>query len=216
MKNDRVILENLYMEMAYGLSGTGESITKEELIEHILALDKMKRGVMNVSFTAVTDARPKKTGFPYKNLYKIKQVQGQIGYDYGSSVNKQRQREGNEETFIPEPSRSVRDYLSPSIGITFRDNYVIRYKPKLISNPSYFFAETHNGEIKEVSKDEIKQFLKEYKPSERQEVEKTVGHLDYGIDGIVGIKIDGKDHIIEDADPIKKHIFELAQDRMKV
>jgi hypothetical protein len=216
MNKDKLILENLYMEMAYGLSGTGEAITKQELIEHIIALDKMKRGTMNVSFTAVTDARPKKTGFLYKNLYKIKQVQGQIGYNYGSSVNKQRQREGNEEIFIPEPSRSVRDYISTSIGITFRDNYVIRYKPKLTSNPDYFFAETHNGEIVEVGEEKIKDFLPKNKPSERQGVEKTVEHRDYGIDGIMGIKIEGKDHIIEDADPIKKHIFELAKERLKI
>jgi hypothetical protein len=215
MNKDQIILESIYMEMAYGLSGTGEAITKKELVEHILALDKMKRGVMNVSFTAVTIPQFRKTGFPYKNLYKIKQVQGQIGYDYGSSVNKQREREGNEEIFIPQPSKSVRDYLSPSIGITFRGNYVIRYKPKLISNPSYFFAETRDGEIKEVDKEEVRPFIPEYKPSGIQGVEKTVSHLDYGIDGIVGIKIEGKDHIIEDADPIKKHIFELAQDRMK-
>jgi hypothetical protein len=213
---DQLILENLYLEMAYGLSGTGESITKKELIEHIIALDGMGRGAMNVSFTSIVTPKFRKTGFPHKNLFKLKQVQGIIGDDYEAGVNRQREKEGVEGEFKALPSTTVKEYISSSIGITFRDNYVILYKPKLLSNPSYFFIQTNIGKIQEVPKEQIQQYLQEYKPSGRQEVDKAVHRLTYGIDSLVGIKIEGKDHIIEDADPIKKHIFELAQDRLKI
>jgi hypothetical protein len=219
MKYDNSILENIYLnvlkEMAFGLSGSGESLTIKELIDYIINLNNDKRGTMNISFTSIIIPKFRKTNFPYKNLYKVKQVQGQIGTDYEKSVNRQREKEGVEGEFKAEPSRVIKERISQSVGITFQNNYVLIYRPKLITEPSYFFVEDQNGEVKEVPKKEIETFLPSYKPSERQEVEKTIDYLTYKFDNIIGMKIDGKDHTILDVDPIKKQIYEMVKDRLK-
>lgn len=219
MKYDNSILENIYLnvlkEMAFGLSGSGESLTTQELINYIINLNNDKRGTMNISFTSIIIPKFRKTNFPYKNLYKVKQVQGQTGTDYEKGVNRQREKEGVEGEFKAEPSRVIKERISQSVGLTFQNNYVLIYRPKLITEPSYFFAEDQNGEIKEVPKREIENFLYSYKPSERQNVEKSVDYLTYGFNNIIGMKIDGKDHDIIDIDSTKKKIYEMVKDRLK-
>lgn len=216
MNRDQIILEGIYMEMAYGLSGSGEDLTTQELMDHIIALDKMKRGAMNVSFTAITVPQYRKTGFPYSNLYKVKQVQGQIGDDYGAGVQRIRDREGVEGDFKPLPSSAVKEYLSPSVGISFQNNPVLIYTPKLVSNPSYFFTRLSNGTIEELDKNEVKPFLRDYKPSERQGTDDKKHRINYKFDGIAGMKIEGKDYKVIDNEPLKQEIFDMVRERLKV
>jgi hypothetical protein len=41
MNKDQIVLEGIYMEMAYGLSGTGEAITKKELSLRKIAIENL-------------------------------------------------------------------------------------------------------------------------------------------------------------------------------
>lgn len=219
MKKFDILTSKILREMAYGLGGSGEQLSKDELIKYIMELDKIGRGTMNISFTSITIPKFRKTGFPYKNLYKVKQTTGKIGTDYQAGVNRQREKEGVEGEFKAQSSSVIKERLSPSVGITFKGNAVLIYKPASdasnTSNQSFYFAETQDGQIQEVEKETIKPFLPSYVPPQSQGVEKTITYLTYSFSNIIGMKIEGKDHAITDIDPIKRQIFEMVQDRLK-
>ena len=219
MKKFDILTNKILREMAYGLGGSGEQLTRDELINYVIELDKLGRGTMNISFTSITVPKFKKTGFPYKNLYKVKQTTGKIGTDYQAGVNRQREKEGVEGEFKSQSSSVIKERVSPSVGISFKGNPLLIYKPASdpsnTSNQSYYFAETQDGQIQEVGKDVVKPFLYPYTPSAAQGVEKTVTYLTYAFSNIIGMKIEGKDHAVSDIDPIKKQIFEMVQDRLK-
>jgi hypothetical protein len=215
MKKFDILANKILREMAYGLGGSGQELTKDELIKYVIELDKIGRGVMPVSFTSVTVPTYRKTGFPYKTLFKVGQTSGMIGTDYESNVNKQREREGVEGEFVAQANKNIRERLSPSVGITTKGLPVLVYRPTNKPLPSFWFVETQDGQIQEVEKEQIKPFLPAPSPSMSQGVEKTIDYRTYGFDKIVGISIDGKEHIVSDVNPIAKQIFEKVKDRLR-
>ena len=215
MKKFKTLVEKIISEMAFGI-GKYKEIPLQELIDHIISFDNAGQGVnkaSKASFTVVTVPQYRKTGFPYKKLYKLGQTEVLIRTDYESNVNAQREREGKEADFKAGKASGMKERISKSVAVTTKDLPVLVYRPEK-SRPSFWFVETNTGEIQEVPKEEIASFL--YVPSgnSNQGLESEISYRTIGFDKIIGMSFQGEEFMVSDADPIKKQIFNMAQDKL--
>jgi hypothetical protein len=148
-----------------------------------------QKGATPVSFQSVTDARLRKTGNPLPMpVLKISEVNGFIGYNYETSVNNQRVREGGERDFEAE-DRKWGTRIHPCVVEHKGEFYITVKVERSIAPPRYFDAEGSERETVEV-----KPFLPP-KGETRQEVEKEVIHREYKVTSIRNIRWGG--HRIE-------------------
>jgi hypothetical protein len=68
-----------------------KTITHQELIQRIM--EREKRGACFVSLLTETDPKMRKTGNPHLGTIKVTEINGSIGADYESCVNRQQARE---------------------------------------------------------------------------------------------------------------------------
>lgn len=204
---------NSLTEMAYGL-GNFEPITSQQLLDLIMDFDAAKLGARPISFTSVTNPVYRKTGFPYTKLYKVGQTAGMVGFDYEANVNAQREREGKPADFVKQEISRVKEWLSPSIGVTNTGLTVIKYRP-LNPQPSYWVVQENSGNLKEISGDEAKKYMSSYSGASSQGVDNAIAYRLYGIDKIVAVSFQKKEYIVIDADPERVKVFELVQDKLK-
>lgn len=207
------LVESLLNDMAYGL-GNYTPITQQEFIDLIIDFDNSKIGAKPISFTSVTEPLYKKTGFPYQKLFKVGQTAGMIGTDYGANVNAQRGREDKEQDFKAQASKTIKEYLSHSVAVTHKGNVVLRYRP-LNPQPSYFIAQTNEGQFEEVSPEEAKKYLYPVAPAINQGLDKQIDHRTYGFDKMVATAFQGKEYLISDIDPLRKSVFDIVKDKLK-
>ena len=200
-------------EMAYGL-GDFEPITTQQLLELIMQFDADKLGMRPISFTSVTNPVYRKTGFPYAKLYKVGQTAGMLGFDYEANVNAQREREGKEADFVKQNTSKVKEWLSPSIGITNTGLTVIQYRP-LNPQPSYWVVEERNGQLKQITNEEAATFMSPSTGVSSQGVDNVVAYRLYGIDKIVAVSFLKKEYVVVDADPERVKVFQLVQQQLK-
>lgn len=186
--------------------------TTEQFLSFIVNYDNSGIGARPISFTSVTSPVYRKKGFPYAKLYKVGQTAGMLGTDYEANVNAQREREGKIADFIVQNNNKMKEWLSRSVGITNKDNTVIRYRP-LNNKPSYWVVETEEGELKEVNFSEIKPYLYEYNGSS-QGLDDQIEFRLYGIDKIISFAFEGNEGIIEDADVTRIKVFELVKHKL--
>lgn len=195
----------------YGLTNTMQTTT-EQFLSFIVNYDNSGIGARPISFTSVTSPVYRKKGFPYAKLYKVGQTAGMLGTDYEANVNAQREREGKVADFISQTNNKMKQWLSRSVGITNKDNTVIRYRP-LNNKPSFWVVETEEGELKEVDFSEIKPYLYEYNGN-TQGLEEQVEFRLYGVDKIIAFAFEGNEDIIEDADETRVKVFQLVEHKL--
>lgn len=195
----------------YGLTNTMQTTT-EQFLSFIVNYDNSGIGARPISFTSVTSPVYRKKGFPYAKLYKVGQTAGMLGTDYEANVNAQREREGKVADFISQTNNKMKQWLSRSVGITNKDNTVIRYRP-LNNKPSFWVVETEEGELKEVDFSEIKPYLYEYNGN-TQGLEEQVEFRLYGVDKIIAFAFEGNEGIIEDADETRVKVFQLVEHKL--
>lgn len=195
----------------YGLTNTMQTTT-EQFLSFIVNYDNSGIGARPISFTSVTSPVYRKKGFPYAKLYKVGQTAGMLGTDYEANVNAQREREGKVADFISQTNNKMKEWLSRSVGITNKDNTVIRYRP-LNNKPSFWVVETEEGELKEVDFSEIKPYLYEYNGN-TQGLEEQVEFRLYGVDKIIAFAFEGNEDIIEDADETRVKVFQLVEHKL--
>lgn len=216
MKIDNQII-TLY-EMVYGIGLGAKKISINELIELIKKDDKENPDSTFISFTAIVDTnalkkdRETKEPNPYFSIYKVTQTYGWLRTNYEDNVNLQRKREGKEPDFKAEESKTIKERISKSIGITTQGNIVLIYRPAYKKEPIYVGIKNGNFEILDYEK--IKNFLKIPSIPEKQGLEKPVEFLTYKFINIVGFKINKQEYLISDIDNIRKKIFELVQDKL--
>lgn len=197
--------------MPYGLTNSMQTTT-EQFLSFIVSYDNSGIGARPISFTSVTNPTHRKKGFPYAKLYKVGQTNGMLGTDYEANVNAQREREGKVADFIAQTNNKMKEWLSRSVGITNKDNTVIRYRP-LSSKQSYWVVETEEGELKEVDFNEIKPYLYEYSGNS-QGLDEQVEFRLYGVDKIIAFTFEGNEGLIEDADETRKKVFKLVEHKL--
>jgi hypothetical protein len=197
--------------MPYGLTNSTQ-VTTEQFLSYIVNYDNSGIGARPISFTSVTNPAHRKKGFPYSKLYKVGQTSGMLGTDYESNVNAQREREGKTADFEAQANNKMKAWLSRSVGVTNKDNTVIRYRP-LNNKPSYWFVQTEDGDVKEINFEEVKPFLYEYNGNS-QGLDEQIEFRLYGVDKIIAFTFEGNEGIISDVDDIRKKIFEIAVNKL--
>ena len=195
----------------YGLTNAMQTTT-EQFLSFIVNYDNSGIGARPISFTSVTSPVYRKKGFPYAKLYKVGQTAGMLGTNYEANVNAQREREGKVADFISQTNNKIKQWLSRSVGVTNKDNTVIRYRP-LNNKLSFWVVETEEGELKEVDFSEIKPYLYEYNGN-TQGLEEQVEFRLYGVDKIIAFAFEGNEGIIEDADKTRVKVFQLVEHKL--
>lgn len=194
--------------MSFGLKAF-TPIHSQTLIEDIVAFDDAKIGARPISLTTVTTPAFRKTGFDYDNLYKISQSNGIIGFDYEANVNAQRLREGKEADFVAENNKRVKNWLSRSVGITNKDNTVLRFR--LLHNFKTIFVVEKDGKLLRAEPDFLKPYLYEY-TGNTQGVDAAIQYRMIGFDKIIAACFNGQSKLVIDLDPALTKVFKAFID----
>lgn len=220
MKNrDTLVLESLYEriinkplnEMAFGLGSGGVSMSIKDIMDLIIEKDgEGGNRVIPISFTSVTVPKVRKTGFPYASLYKITQTVAELT-DYEKAVNRDLQKQGAEGDFKAQSSSVVGERLSRSVGISKRGLPLLMLNQTQIEkSTSLFVVREQSGELHYIDKEEAKAYLVGSAPSAT-----AVQWRTYGIDKLVGLRVDGKEIVNSEIDSDKVQVFDFVRDRLK-
>jgi hypothetical protein len=155
-----------------------------------------------VSFRTVTTPRMRKTvngrGTPYNEYHdedgnctvrKVSEVRGLVNFVYANSVNNQREREGVEPDFEPEPRRwGSRVDGTPLVRHVKNGEERFYLEVKVESATSTYYDENWN----EIDREEIEEYLYSSSGSSRQGVEDRVILRDYRLENVDEITMFGE------------------------
>lgn len=214
---------NLYTEMAYGIADNPVNqnvITLEQLVEIIKSLEADQKGTNFFGISQVTKKTTKKAPeYPFvlpglKNgktyFATVAQVNGQIGFNYGNAVNKQRDAEGKAADFVAKAS-----IYSPVEGSTAFEQLdgqlYLRYKPISTAKsfaPKYLKATNPQAtQFEMVDKAEVDQYVTPNNTAMYQGVNTAVEIRKISVSSIAAIKIGGREYMISNLDPMRKVIY---------
>lgn len=182
------------METIIGVPFTVESegdrvreITPMQLVEMLLLV----KGAQPISFWSVTDARLNKRGNPHPMpVKKLSHVNGFVGFDYESVVNRQRVREDKEGDFESE-ERSWGTKLTNYL-VEHKGTYYLAVKVERSLHPARYF----DAEGNELTKEQVSPFFGARKDLGRQGVEKEVIYRNYTVGNIRHIRMNGVNYNI--------------------
>lgn len=210
------------LEMSYGVAGAGETqfkLTQKQLIEMLFELEQQSSGVKFMSITQIGQANSRKAPVPEITLpglkvnkvsfAKVSQINIEVGSSYTDKVNRSLEKSGEVGNFVAQPSRydSVEGvkYLRQKDG-----QYYIQYHPVSLRKgfqPIYVQANVENpispADFKVVNTADISQYL-------RSAPESIVPTRIVSISSIAAIKINKRDYVITDLDPIRKNIWQAS------
>jgi len=213
MKNDRVILENLYMEMAYGFAEGSKPMDIKGMMDFVIQADKEKPNTtIPFSFTSITLPRKYEKQFPHKQLYKVTQTNGELG-EYQKEVNRQLTQRGEEGNFEAGASNTVGEYLSRSVGISKKGLPLLMFNSNLVKNTvSFFVIRDNQGNLKEIDKEEAKQYMY---PSSGGKFDTNVKWRTYGFDKIVGLRVNKQEMINTDIGDDQMEVFDFIGHKLR-
>ncbi len=162
-----------------------QTITTDELADRL----RKQTGTTFATLTTRTDARLKKTGNPHGQVFKVSRVNVCIGHVYENSVNNQRQREGNGETFTAQ-ARQWGEHAGGAI-VEHRGKVYLRCKVERSIMHRY---EDTQGHL--IDPDAIRPFMPAKRQAATQGVEKEIIERSYYLDSIMMIAIDGQTFIV--------------------
>lgn len=149
-------------------------------------------GAHPVSITTITDAKAKKTDNPYGTILKLSRVNGFIGANYATAVNRQRMREGSLPFFEAE-ERTWGTRINPYL-VEHKGEYYLTLKvERALQKPMYMYQ---NQGLKLIDEKKIRKFLPEKRKAENQGLEKDVIVRDYKLSSIVTITVNKKTYKI--------------------
>lgn len=212
-RSDSIILENLYVEMAYGFSEGSRPMNISQIMDFVIQNDK-KRGNKTepFSFTSITNPAVYKKTFPYKNLYKVTQTTGELG-EYQKEVNRQLVQRGEEGNFEAGAARTIKQIISPSVAITTRDNPVLRFNSNFVKNTvSLYVLRDNDGSLREISKEEAQKYMR---PSSGGKFDTNVKWRTYGFDKMVGLRIGGTEIVNTEIDEDKMEVFDFGGHQLR-
>ena len=147
-------------------------MTRQELLDF---LANWSYGAQAVTVVAETPQASKmnkagKTAFP--NLKKHSVTNGMIGYDYSSSVNRQREREGKEKDFYSLPLWNGRgERVSKALArLKGKEQYYLTLKVEKVISSYFFDADT----MRQIDKNELNGMFYAKSSSSRQGVDKVI------------------------------------------
>lgn len=143
-----------------------------------------------ISFSALVDARARKTGNPFGEIRKISRVQAFTGFDYENSVNRQLDREGKTQLEFTAKERSWGQRISPALVEKDGKLYLVA-KIQRADKPVYLHK-SKQGFWKVISKELIAAFLPAFKPATNQGTEKEIVYRNYSLENIVSLSMNGE------------------------
>jgi len=174
------------------------SLTHSELVA---LLDGIK-GTAIVGLTALTDAKARKTGNPFGQIFKQVRAVGFVGAEYGKAVNREAKRQGTTQSFVAN-SLPWGTWLVPFKVITHNGEYYLR-------------TQTTPGQRRKVAakvlcyrdargmylpRETVKPFLPIAKESTRQQtetgIEETVWVRTYAFKSLQSVRIAGRTYNIK-------------------
>jgi hypothetical protein len=225
---DRELLQEQYQKILEGQFGTGgQAVTKAELVNIIKDAEAQHKGTNFFSVTQVTKETTNKADSPSFTLpglksgktyfAKVTRVNIQVGYDYASSVNKQREREGKEGDFVSKPSPYT-PMPDSNVLVTKGDQIYARYRPIQTSatvKPVYVKAKNETPssaqDFEIVSKQDVEKFKgASVKAGQYQGLDVGVEVRTISLDSVVSANIAGKSYTVSDLDPLRKAIFDVV------
>lgn len=204
------LAKQILTEMAFGLGAGGVNMSIKEIMDLIVEKDQEGGNrIIPISFTSVTIPKVRKTGFPFVNLYKVTQTVSELT-EYEKTVNRELEKQGAEGDFKAQASNVVGERLSRSVAISKRGLPLLMFNQTQIKqSTSLFVARESSGELHYVDKEEAKTYLIGSAPST------PLQWRTYGIDKLVGLRIDGKEIVNSEIDSDKLEVFEFVKDKLK-
>lgn len=166
-----------------------KQVTETELTMILLGL----KGAQPVTFTAVVDARCRKTGNPYEEVRKFSCVNGFTGHDYEKSVNRQLIREEKTPDFEAQERRWGENING--IVVEKDGKFYMRVKPQRSKKPIYIARRPGQPFIR-VEKSKIEEWLPKVYPAQNQGTDKEILHRDYMISNLRTVSIAGERFVI--------------------
>jgi hypothetical protein len=213
MNKDKLILENLYMEMAYGFAEGSKPMDIKGMMDFVIQADKEKpNSTIPFSFTSITTPRKYEKRFPHRQLYKVTQTNGELG-EYQKEVNRQLAARGDEANFEAGASSTVGERLSRSVGISKRGLPLLMFNSNLVTNTvSFYVIRDNQGNLKVIEKEEAKGYM--YPPSGGK-FDTNVKWRTYGFDKMVGLRVNRQEMINTDIDDDKMEVFDFIGHKLR-
>ena len=168
------------------------SIPESQLVE-ILSNQK---GAAPVTLSAMTDTKARKTGNPYKAIYKFAVVNGMIGVNYENAVNRQQVREGAVEGTFEAKSRQWGEQVNKSLVVNGDKYYISIVNPKSCKAKPRYYGQRTDGSLVRISSEIAKQFIPEHKKATNQGTDKEIVFRNYSLGNIRTVAIGGKKYRI--------------------
>ena len=165
-----------------------KKVTQKELAEILLAKKAQKGAAIFASILQYTSARLKKTGNPYADTMKLTQLSIILNSEYETGVVKQLAKEDKEASEYKKGENTMPLTFGENnrfIG-TFKDNYVLQYRPFDNSHPKTKYV--LNGKI--IGKDKIQDFLPTTYKATNQGTDKEIMIRKLYLSNVRKIKID--------------------------
>lgn len=178
-----------------------ETVTPDQLGLVLMAM----RSAAPIAFSALVDARARKTGNDFGVIRKLSSVQAFTGASYEAAVNRQILREGAVAPAFEAKERQWGERLSPCLvrkedtGDLYLAVHVLR-----ASRPTYLYRPTDKGGAwTPIAKDRIARFLPaEQSAAEAQGVEREVVYRNYRLDNLVSVSFGGKRYRVRRPAPV--------------
>lgn len=162
-------------------------VTSSEFIERL----KVIKGATFARITTRTSPEVKKD-CPIEGLSKISESNVTIGFHYERAVNRQREREDIEETFVAQPRKwGVRIEGTPLVEHTNRDGEHSYYLEAKIEKSLGHQYRDHDENI--IDDEIVNQWLRKPSKSTTQGTDKEIILRDYRIDSITSIRLGGEE-----------------------
>jgi len=150
---------------------------------------KEQKGSKPATIVAETEPKVKQgtvnspSPFRGKKVVKRSRVNGFIGWIYKNSVTNQREREGNLESFTPEP-RKWGERIQGTPLVHYNGKTYLELKVENVLDTVYFVDGV------ETSVEDLKDYLPKPRQAKTQQTEKPIILADYNLDNIRSIKLD--------------------------
>ncbi len=168
------------------MTDTIEQLTVQQFIDMVLE----RRGAQIVTITTATEPKLKKTN-PFGVITKKSVVNGIIDYNYQAAVNRQRDREGNNEQFTAAP-RQWGQKVEGTPFVEHNGQYYLTIKVEKTDTPEY--VDDHGHAVNH--EDLLPHFYASSRGSGRQMVAAKIITRDYKLANVTAIKMRGATYMI--------------------
>ena len=143
-----------------------------------------------IAFSALVDARARKTANPFGPILKLSRIQAFTGFSYEASVNRQLDRENSQLSFTAQ-ARSWGERISPALVRNEKTGglYLVA-KIERAASP-VFIVRSPSGFLQPIARERIAAFLPEHKAATNQGTDKEITYRNYALNNLVSLTMNG-------------------------